>query len=182
MYAIREFSLTQKTYCIQRGNKHVCAFDTRTNLAYAIGFHNSIVARNIMYEMDPDPSKKIQITRSGALDVAKDINKGLSDLSVSSDFKIDSFIIDMSATIIIPKNDNDQEMQLATSLVPDAGFHISTLDTSDFLLYPFSNSIGIALPLYVMDEDEQSYCMKTVIVESSYCAPMTHAALKRMMK
>lgn len=177
MYTVRGFSITPKTYCIKRGNKHVCVQDTKTS--YAIGFSNGVIARNLMYGMSPDPLDAIILKRSESIDITKDVNSGLRDLAIPSEFQVDSLEIDMAARIFIKKR--NKRMHGDVSTVPDSGFHISTIDTTEFLEYPLGNSIGVCLPLYIEDEDDSTYVLKTVLVEPTYCAPITKSFLKKML-
>lgn len=177
MYTVRGFSVTPNTYCIKRGNKHVCVQDTKAS--YAIGFSNGVIARNIMYNMSPDPADLIKLIRSETIDVTQDINSGLHDLAVPSDFRVGTLEIDMSARIHIKKR--NKWIHGYNTSVPEDGFHINTIETSEFLVYPLGNSIGIAMPLYIEEENDDAYVLKSVIVEPSYCGPITKANLKKMM-
>ncbi len=181
MYAARSFAASQKTYCIQMGNKHVCAYDVLSTkeVPYALGFASPTIARNIMHGMSPNPKDKVMVKRSWSIDVAKDVNNGLDDLKVHPEFRLGELLLDMDASIIIKKVDSKVEGD--NSDVSDHGFYISTVDTADFLAYPFDYSIGIALPLFIHEEDESQYILKSVIVEPSYCAPRKIANLKKMM-
>ena len=182
MYSARAFAATAKVYSIKMGNKHVCAHDVTGNnqMHYAIGFQNMMIARNVMYGMSPDPDEKVTIVRSRLVDVSNDVNNGLHDLMVPSEFRIENLLIDMDASIIVPKA--DRAIHGNNSGVPENGFHLSTEDTSDFLAYPFDHSIGIAMPLYLLEEDSTKYILKTVIVEACYCAARKKANLKKMME
>ncbi len=175
MYTIKGFTVTPKTYCIKRGNKHVCVPDAKAS--YAIGFSNGIITRNIMYGMSPDPMDSIILKRSQSIDVTEDVNSGLHDLAIPSEFRVGLLEIDMEASIFIKKRNKLNN----SSAVPDSGFHVNTIDTSEFLMYPLGNAMGICMPLYIEDEDDDTYVLKSVLVEPSYCAPITVAHLKKMM-
>jgi hypothetical protein len=90
-------------------------------------------------------------------DVTDIINNGLRNVG-RGDIKVDDVTIDVCATIVIPKTEKDKI--LSTDL--------QSVLFADFLMYPFSKQIGIALPYEVMEDSETKLVFQAQVVDPAF--------------
>lgn len=130
-------------YTICRGSKTVSV--NSNNINYVIGFKSLSYVKKVQYNIHPEP--KIILLKSNTQIVK---NEGLA---------ID-ITIDNEATLFIEKHLGD-----ALDPLNDGGFHINTSKIDDFVLYPYSKNIGIILPFDLLDETENEFIFKSIVID-----------------
>lgn len=125
---------------------------------YVIGFPNTSLARQVMYNMAPDPS--IRLYRRNHVNVTEEVNEGLDSLGCE---KVDgAIILDTQAMLHIPRQDSSLPPEMN-----DGMFHLSKISFEDFLMYPFNNNIGIIMPYYVDRDTPHELVMLSNVIEST---------------
>lgn len=138
----------RKIYTICRGNKTVAV--PHRNNHYVIGFKKPMEVRRVMYNMHPEPH--FDLLRNESIDLSNDLsNAGVVDISLN---------MDIGATLFIPKFKGDLMDPLN-----DAGFHMSAHNEEDFFLFPIQKNIGILMPMYLQDENEDEYIFKVMVMD-----------------
>ena len=106
--------------------------------------------RRVMYNMHPEP--QFDLLRNDAIDLTKDLNSaGVFDINLN---------MDIGATLFIPKFKGD-----LMDPMNDAGFHMNAHDEEDFLMFPILKNIGIVMPMYLQDENEDEYIFKVTVMD-----------------
>ena len=139
-----------KFYTIRRGNKTVSARLRSTD--FVIGFRNPTFARNVMHNLHPEPH--IVLLRDADNDLGPELaSAGLLDADISLN-------LDVSATLFVPK-------AKGSSLDPmhDGGYHVHTYSEDDFLTFPLSKHIGTVMPYSLLDETEDEFVFRTLIMD-----------------
>lgn len=130
-------------YTICRGNKTVSV--KTDNKDYIIGFKNAYIARKVQYNMHPEP--KIILLKSNTMSIEKEnIN----------------IYIDNDASLFIQKLQGDYY-----NPINDGGYHMKNENLDNFMLFPFTNSIGIIIPYNLIDETNDEYIFKCIVLDPS---------------
>lgn len=154
-------------YVLRRGNQSIgLSFDDKT---YVIGFKNVINARHVMYNMKPVP--EIKFIRNDRENVSKEISAGLHDMGIIR--TMPDVFIDVNAKLIVSKCTNNTMEPMY-----DGGFHLETVDSSDFLAHPFEKHVGIIIANDIYDEDNNNIIINADLVEPFFDKTAFVKALK----
>lgn len=130
---------------INRHNKTIGFY--HKNKPYIIGFKNGSVARNIMYQLHPNP--KFMLLKNNPIKT-KDIKTNTE------------LVIDSDATLFIPKD--------IKSNIPKSNddYYINVFDYENFIVYPYTINIGIIIPYVLIHEDSNEYVYKSHVIDPVY--------------
>jgi len=149
--------LNSQVFVVRRGNQSVgLSLDGKS---YVIGFKSPINARHVMYNMKPVP--EIKFMRNGRENVSKDIAAGLHDMGIIK--TMPDVYIDVNAKLIVSKCKHN-----TMDPMYDGGFHLETVDSSDFMAHPFEKHIGIILANDIYEEDSNHIIMNADLVEAFF--------------
>jgi len=139
-----------KIYTICQGNKTVSVPHRKNH--YVLGFKKPTEVRMVMHNLHPEP--KFDIVRNSSINLSNDLNSaGFYDIEIN---------MDVGATLFIPKLKGD-------SLDPlnDGGFHISNHTEEEFLMFPIQKNLGIIIPFYLQEENDDEYIYKVMVMDPS---------------
>jgi hypothetical protein len=166
-------------HCIKQGNKNLSARDY-ADTSFVIGFQTATVARKVQYSIDP--AAELQLVRAQSQDVSQEVNTGLHDLGVPTSHHVKDLVIDAQAHLVVPKYVPTENTDAsAASALQDAGFHLHTVKTADFLMLPFAKHIGIVMPMMLVDETPDYFVFSCILVEPCFNAPMAITALAKLI-
>lgn len=127
-------------YTICRGNKTV---GTKSdNKDYIIGYKKVIFARKVQYNIHPEP--KIILLKSNMTFVEK------------NNIKVH---IDNDASLFVQKHRGNYYNPLN-----DGCYHMKIEKLDEFMLFPFTKSIGIILPYNLIDETDDEFIFKCIVL------------------
>jgi hypothetical protein len=147
-----------KIHVLKQGNKSLSL--TYNQRHYVIGFQSTAMARKVHYNLHPDPESRMRIERREHVDVTRDVKNGLRELDVL--FSAESVTIDTRALLYMPKATNGSIL-----VENDAGIHLSTMDYSDFIMYPFENNIGVIMPYDLLYETPFEFTFTSQVIDPS---------------
>ena len=153
---------TPKMYVLKQGNKSLSLIHCERH--YVIGFQSSSMARKVHYNLHPavgtgPSSPNMRLERYEEIDVTQEVKQGLGDLDVP--FRAQSVTIDTQATLFLPKH----EVGAPHDPSNDMGIHLSTVDVSDFMMYPFENQLGIIMPYDLVHERPHEFLFKAQVID-----------------
>lgn len=146
-----------KTYVLKRGSTTLSV--KHADQHYVIGFKSPMIARKVHYNLHPDPVGSLRVERSRVIDVTSEIKEGLKDYNIS--FACDTVHIDTQATLFIPKHLAGGPLDPLN----DTGMHLETVDSTDFLMYPFERNVGIIMPYALLEERVHEYLFWSHLIE-----------------
>lgn len=148
---------SKKMYVLRQGSKSLSV--THGESPYVIGFKCSTMARKVHYNLHPDPTRHARIERSRAIDVTSELKQGLKEHNIN--FACESVNIDTQATLFIPKHLSGGPLDPTN----DTGVHLSTIDATDFMMYPFEHHVGIIMPYALLEERAHEYLFWSHLIE-----------------
>lgn len=137
-------------YTIKSGNKTIGINLYDKN--YVIGYNSAILARKVQYNINPEP--KIILFKNDNLNINKKIKQNNSDINI--DININ--------TLYIPKYDKNK----INIPINNEGFHLHTIKSDDFMLYPFSKNIGIIIPFKLIEENNNEFIFNAHVIDSYF--------------
>ena len=138
-------------YTLQKGNKTLSLIHKGHH--YVIGFKNIKQARNVQYNIHPDP--QFHLHRGVQIDLGKQLqHEGLTP---------ESLILDTSATLRIPKY-----LGSPSDPMNDGYPHLNTVVTHDFMTYPLTKMLGIIIPFEILEENKQEFIFRSHVIEPSF--------------
>jgi hypothetical protein len=148
---------------IKHKNNILGLVDNR-NKPYVIGFSDRRIAQYVKDNISLDPI--CEIKRGIIYDVSDELNSGLRSLGVSYDTY--DITVDVNARLIInkklinnnKKNNKKQQQQQNKFIIEDIEF-------GDFLMYPIEKTIGIILPILIMDEDNKKIYFDSQVIDAA---------------
>ena len=150
-------------YCIKQGNKCIGLRDNEKS--YIIGFRSGIQARHIQYNIHPEPVIEIRRVKP-VLNVSDEIHEGLLNLNVMKTLK-EPIMIDPDVVLRVPKAPGNVHPSLT-----EAGYHLETVSSEDFICMPFTHYIGIIIPNEILIEDDKEIILQCDLVEPIFDAEM----------
>ena len=156
-------AVDNKLYLIKQRNKSLSIVDQNNH--YVVGFRSALTARKVHYNMKSDMSSDaLRLERAERLDVTRTVKAGLATLGVSAEqFRAEKVCIDTRALLFVPKS----PALTGSAFDPqhDAGFHLATMDFSDFLMYPFEHNVGIILPYELLHERPHEFVFQSQVID-----------------
>jgi len=137
-------------FSINRGYKTFGLTSSKRH--YVIGFKNALTARKIMHSLQPEAIPTLLRNEPELLSYAEE---GLA------------LTIDSSATLFIPKfkGAGDDPMN-------DGGYHINTVEYSDFLMYPVTKNLGVIVPYVLIDESDDEFTYRSHVIDPMLFYPI----------
>lgn len=134
-----------------RQNGRPLTFVDRTN-RYVVGFPSTYHAQYVQRMID-NSTPDIHLQRSIIHDVTDDVNIGLSNLSQST--RVQHITIDTDAVMSIQKYKKDMS----------GCFDIDQVGMADFMMYPFEQNLGIAMPYEITNDNDDYIVFLSQIVD-----------------
>ena len=151
--------MQQKINTIKRCNTMLSAIDTKySNKRYVIGFPKPVLARIVLSVIDPNPVLMLY-PRGKYENIAFDVNRTLMESGFSTGIK--NIIINNDVQLIIPKIINGSTLDEMN----DGMFHISPIDMTEFMMYPFDKNIGIVVANQVVFENKFEMVIESFLVQ-----------------
>lgn len=143
----------QSIYMLKQGAKALGVAGSREGYeSYIVGFRTAQDARKIQYSLHPGAQLSLDTTR-GTLESAK---LGTVTLSFSP-----------RARLTFPKSSSSGPVGDPMS---DIGLHMDVVPAERFLAYPLTDAVGIALPLDVLDETDDSVTFSAFVLDPAFDA------------
>lgn len=143
--------ISKVMYTVKQGNKTVGL--SQNNKYYIIGFENPVLARKVQYNLQPNP--EITLLRGKNINLASTLNDfGLKNTDL---------FLDIEATLFIPKFKGSVQDPMN-----DGGYHLGADNYNEFIVYPFTKSIGLVLPFKLDDEDEDEFMFRAHVIEPTF--------------
>lgn len=149
--------LSNKIYTIQQKNKTVGI--VHNNFHYVIGFKNIVMARNVQYNLHPEP--RIILDRAN-----------ITEISVLED----CMTIDLNSKLYIQKYNGSAQDPLN-----DGHYHINTEDELNFLQYPIDKMIGVIMPNELLDEDDDNFIFESQVIDPFFKAEFYRSRLRDLL-
>jgi hypothetical protein len=111
------------------------------NKPYVIGFKSPRLARSVMYMLDEDPKFLL----------LKHSPKTMIEPETQVELNIDS-----EATLFIPKNNSKTIID---------SYYINVINFDDFIIYPYTNNIGIIIPYFQVTQDDNEFVFKSHVID-----------------
>ena len=145
--------LSKTSYFIKRGANHVGLTEVikTRNLNYVVGFQNIIHARQVMYNLHPEPVLQLERGQS------KEVNMRTGDDLTSP------MIVDMESKLYTPKANGN-----TMNPMHDGGYHMDQMETSDLCLFPLSKNLGVIIPHQILYEDNRHIVFNSWVLEPCY--------------
>jgi hypothetical protein len=150
-----------KFYVLKQGNKSLSIVES--NRHYVVGFKSAMMARKVHYNLRPDPVPDMRIERGERVDVTREVKQGLEALGHHS-FASESVCIDTRALLFVPKYTTPGS---AFDPQHDAGVHLSTMASCDFLMYPFEHNLGVIMPYELLHERPHEFVFRSHVIDPS---------------
>ena len=120
---------------------------------FMIGFQDtklaSHVRRNLHLTKPPTLKRQYQIN------VATEVKAAMLEMNLPIFDVSDKIMIDVAASLCIPKADVDTYDE----------FEQETLDTADFLMLPFASDVGIVIPMDLQYENRDEFVLSSYVIE-----------------
>lgn len=166
--------MDSRTFTIKRGGQTVGVEDEEAR-HYVIGFQNASIARAVQYSMSPEGKPRLE--HGARVDVAGDVNVGLTKIGVDEEMQVASLVIDAQAVLHIPKFLGQGGSDAADEALRDGGFHLATVASEDFLNFPFTHSLGIVIPVKLAEETPERFTFNAMVVEACFHPRMARGML-----
>lgn len=146
--------LTQRTLNVIRRDRKILGFPHR-NKSYVIGFPKLSHAMYMARHLSQDNLDKIMLLENHVVDVSEDINVGLRAMDMSQASVGGAVTIDLHSSLILPK----------TEALPLQDIDIDEYNFEEFLLFPFTRSLGIALPMVISEDAPNRLVFESQVID-----------------
>jgi hypothetical protein len=146
-------SLQQNVVLMQRGARRNMNATTSRGQTYLIGFQNWQLASHVRRNLHPN--NDITLERKYYFDVSKDVKVAMLDMNLPIMNVSDKIIIDVDASLHIPKVDFDTYDNINTEMIT----------ATDFLMMPFKDGMGIVLPFQIQYEDQHKFVLSSYVID-----------------
>lgn len=133
--------------------KKILGFNHRMK-HYVIGFQQPIHAHMVARTMCKQTLDNIMLMRHYVDDVSDDINAGLRQLGMD-EVRVDDVTIDVCSTLIVPRKNTEKLLKV----------DVGEIDFEEFLMFPFTRHIGVALPYEIVEDSEKQVVFQSQIID-----------------
>lgn len=143
-----------RTLNVIRREKKILGF-SHCDKSYVIGFPKISHASYMACHLTKDNVNKLLLLKHHVMDVTEEINVALRarDMSLAS---VDGNVtIDMYSSLILPKTEGTRLQDI----------EIEEYCFEEFLLFPFTRSLGIALPMVITEDTSKRLVFESQVID-----------------
>jgi hypothetical protein len=130
------------------------------NRSYIIGFPKESHAKYMARHLTKENISRIYLLQHHIVDVTEDINAGLRAMDMSSVSVEGNVTIDLQSSLVLPKSKGHHHND---NLIDDIS--LDEFSFEDFLLLPFTRSVGITIPMSISDDTNTRLVFESQVID-----------------